>query len=122
MFNNPYPFNQYINNQPQYNSGRVLFVSNIEEAKATPADMLGNPIFFYNKAANRIYVKQTDATGAAPIREYELIKPIVQEASKPNPLEQELRAIHEQLNALNKKLEKTKETPVSKKGHKDAKL
>lgn len=117
MFNSPYPFNQYINNQPQYNSGRVLFVSNIEEAKATPADMLGNPIFFYNKAANRIYVKQTDATGAAPIREYELIKP-PEQVSTPNPLEQELQAIKEQLAELNKKLEK----PVSKKGIKDAEL
>ena len=121
MYNSPYPFNQYINTQPQYNSGRILFVTNIDEAKATPADMLGNPIFFYNKAANCIYVKQTDATGAAPIREYQLVKP-PEQASTPSPLEQELRAIHEQLNALNKKLEKTKEKPVSKKGNKDAKL
>jgi len=117
MYNSPYPFNQYINSQPQYNGGRILFVSNIDEAKATPADMLGNPIFFYNKAANCIYVKQTDATGAAPIREYQLVKPLEQ-ASTPSPLEQELQAIREQLAELNKKLEK----PVSKKGNKDAEL
>jgi len=118
MFNSPYPFNQYFNNQPQYNSGKILFVSSIEEAKATPADMLGNPLFFYNKANNCVYIKQTDATGAAPIREYQLVKP-PEQASVPNPLEQELRAIHERLEELNKKLDK----PVNKKGtKKDAEL
>ena len=132
MFNTPYldpqmQLNQLASRYPQYfnqqnynvpqqpyvNNGRVVFVTNIEEAKATPADMLGNPIFFYNKAKNEIYIKQTDATGAAPIREYEQKKN--DSVAEPSAIEIELQDIKKQLDEINAKLEK----PV-KKGNKDA--
>lgn len=119
----PQYFNQSGYNQPtpQYqNNGKVVFVTNIEEAKATPADMMGNPLFFYNKSKNEIYIKQTDATGAAPIREYELKKDqsVSEEVS---PLEIRLQEIQKQLDEINNKLEKPR--PISKKGiKKDAEL
>ena len=132
MFNTPYmdpqmQLNQLASRYPQYfnqqnynvpqqpyvNNGRVIFVTNIEEAKATPADMLGNPIFFYNKSKNEIYIKQTDSTGAAPLREYEL----KEESSKAEPtsLELKLQDIETQLAEINAKLEKPTKT-----GTKDA--
>lgn len=118
----PQYFNQpnYNQTNPQYqNNGKVLFVTNIEEAKATPADMMGNPLFFYNKSKNEIYIKQTDATGAAPIREYELKKD--QSVSEVSPLEIKLQEIQKQLDEINNKLEKPK--VVTKKGNKkDAEL
>ena len=61
---NPYnPYNQFAqqlaSNQNQQNVHlKVMLVSNEEEAKATPADLNGNPTFFYNKSANKIYLKQ----------------------------------------------------------------
>ena len=134
MFNSPYidpqmqlnqlatRYPQYFNQQnynpaqtqqPYVNYGRVIFVTNIEEAKATPADMLGNPLFFYNKSKNEIYIKQTDATGAAPIREYELKQESVEQ--QPSSLELELQEIKQQLTVINEKLEKP-----SKKGGKNA--
>lgn len=114
----PQYFNQQNYNQPSQpyqNNGRVVFVTNIEEAKATPADMLGNPLFFYNKSKNEIYIKQTDATGAAPIREYELKKDQTV-TSEPSTLELKLQEIQKQLDEINHKLEK----PIVKKGNKDA--
>ena len=115
----PQYFNQQNYNQPSQpytNNGRVVFVTNIEEAKATPADMLGNPLFFYNKSKNEIYIKQTDATGAAPIREYELKKDQSDTVSEPSALDIKLQEIQKQLSEINQKLEK----PISKKGTKDA--
>lgn len=112
----PQYFNQQSYNvpqQPYVNNGRIVFVTNIEEAKATPADMLGNPIFFYNKSKNEIYIKQTDATGAAPIREYE--QKTESSVAEPSAIEIKLQGIEQQLNEINAKLEK----PV-KKGSKDA--
>lgn len=76
----PYmPYSQFANqlvngNQQQTQTTqsiplRVLLVSNEEEAKATPADLNGNPTFFYNKSANKVYIKQINPqTGAAPLR------------------------------------------------------
>lgn len=48
MYQNPYY-------QPQL---RVVLVNNIDEANRIPADINGNPQFFYNKNTNEIYVKQ----------------------------------------------------------------
>ena len=88
MYNNPiYPNNslvmnpqqrmeQLVSQYPQYfnqnvqqaigtqTGWRILQVSNIEEANATPADLTGSPLFFFNKATKEIYMKQLDQTGA----------------------------------------------------------
>lgn len=37
---------------------KTIQVSNINEANATPVDMTGNPLFFYNKGKGEIYLKQ----------------------------------------------------------------
>lgn len=71
-YNNPYSqlAQQLASNQNQQNIHlKVMLVSNEEEAKATPADLNGNPTFFYNKSANKIYLKQINPqTGAAPLQ------------------------------------------------------
>ncbi len=91
MYNTPmYPNNnfvmtpqqrmeQLVNQYPQYfnpsvqqavnpsSNWRIIPVSNIDEANATPVDLSGNPLFFYNRATKEIYMKQLDQTGAAPL-------------------------------------------------------
>ena len=37
---------------------KVVPVANIEEANASQVDLNGNPVFFYNKGKNEIYIKQ----------------------------------------------------------------
>lgn len=70
---------QMVNQYPQYfspnvqqavntsNGWRTIQVSNIDEANATPAEWGGIPLFFYNRSANEIYMKQMDQSGAAPL-------------------------------------------------------
>lgn len=72
---NQYPqyFNQNVQQAVNTQTGwRILQVSNIEEANATPADLSGNPLFFFNKATKEIYMKQLDQTGAAPLITFNL--------------------------------------------------
>lgn len=74
---NQYPqyFNQNVQQAVNTQTGwRILQVSNIDEANATPADLLGNPLFFFNKATKEIYMKQLDQTGAAPLLTF-ILKP-----------------------------------------------
>lgn len=84
---------QYFNQNMQQavgvqNGWRVILVSNIEEANATPVDLSGNPLFFFNRATNEIYMKQLDQTGAAPLISF-VLKPqesqikLSQEQTKP---------------------------------------
>lgn len=50
-------YQQY--NQPMQQQGyRMIPVTNEQEANATQVDLSGNPIFFYNKGMNEIYIKQ----------------------------------------------------------------
>lgn len=98
MFNTPiYPNNnlmmnpqqrveQLVSQYPQYfnqnvqqavnsqNGWRILPVSNLDEANATPADLSGNPVFFFNRASREVYMKQLDQTGAAPLITF-ILKP-----------------------------------------------
>lgn len=63
-YNNPYSqlAQQLLNQQQNQNNQnlpmRVVLISNDDEAKAIPADHNGNPTFFYNKSANKIFIKQ----------------------------------------------------------------
>lgn len=110
MFNTPiYPnpnlmmtpqqrMEQIVNQHPQYFSQnvqqamgtqtgpRMLFVSNIEEANATPAELSGGPLFFFNRATKEIYMKQLDQTGAAPLITFVL-----------KPQEQQIKLTQEQM-------------------------
>ena len=77
---------QQMQQQAQQQAIRVILVSNEEEAKATPADLNGNPIFFYNKSMNKIYLKQINPqTGAAPLQVYNAEQPIAQDNIKTQP-------------------------------------
>ena len=72
---NQYPqyFNQNVQQAVNSQSGwKVMPVSNLEEANATPADLSGNPIFFFNRVSNEIYMKKLDQTGAAPLITFSL--------------------------------------------------
>ena len=103
-FNNPYipQSNMSRINIPQQ-SLRILQVSNIAEANATPVDSL-SPTFFYNKAENVIYMKQIDQTGAAPIRTFKL--QAIEEPLQSNLYENDFKAINDSLDSLSSKLDK----------------
>lgn len=130
MFNNPiYPntslmmnpqqrIEQLVNQHPQYfnqnvqqavgsqNGWRILPVSNIEEANATPVDLSGNPLFFFNRATKEIYMKQLDQTGAAPLISFAL-KPqesqikLSQEQTKPTyDFQNDLRKLNSKVDDI----------------------
>ena len=53
--------NQLEQQYPQFSQQvgfKVVPVANIEEANASQVDLNGNPVFFYNKGKNEIYIKQ----------------------------------------------------------------
>ena len=102
---NPYNTNQFSNLQTQYTSTPTFtttFVSDIAEAIATKPDVTGKPLFFYNKLAEEIYVKQYDNTGSAPVKTYKLVV----EAAEPvaNPVLDGIRGLNNQLNDIKKLL------------------
>lgn len=97
---------QQAQQQAQQNHYRVILVSNEEEAKATPADLNGNPTFFYNKSVNKIYLKQINPqTGAAPLQIFNAA-PTAQDNIKTQPdemmnvSEQKYNTIIEGINGL----------------------
>ena len=70
-----YPFQQqypYQQRMPMpINQLRIMPVSNIMEANATPVEGF-EPMFFYNRAENVIYMKKLNQFGAAPIQTFKL--------------------------------------------------
>ena len=110
---NGYQGYNHYNNYPQYQQQRMNFlkmipVSNIMEANATPVNDL-EPVFFFNRAENIVYKKQIDNTGAAPTQMYKL--EISDETQKENPIETKLNLIDERLNSIEELLK-----PVEKEG------
>lgn len=106
--------------QPQSYQLKMIPVSNIEEANATPVDTLnGFPSFFYNKAQNEIYLKQfNNVSGGAIFQIYKL-----QVAENPtrqvDPYEAQFRAINEKIDGLYSLLKPTDSErfiPKKKKG------
>lgn len=104
----PYNYPNY-QHQPQRFSGlKIIPVSNIMEANATPVNDL-EPVFFFNRAENVIYKKQIDNTGAAPIQTFKM--EILEQTPKENPIETKLSLIDERLNNIETLLKPTeKET------------
>ena len=85
-YNNPFYHPSYFQQQNQQQPIRIMLVSNEEEAKATPADLNGNPTFFYNKSMNKIYLKQINPqTGAAPLQVFKAEEPVAQDNIKTQP-------------------------------------
>ncbi len=80
---------------------KMIPVSNIEEANATPVDTLnGFPSFFYNKAQNEIYMKQFNSvSGGAIFQTYKL--QLAENQAKPvDPYETQFMAINEKIDGL----------------------
>lgn len=85
----------------QQNPIRVILVSNEDEAKATPAESNGNPIFFYNKSQNKVYLKQINPqTGAAPLQIFNAQAATEQNAEPENPYRKDFNTIIEGINGL----------------------
>lgn len=95
-------YQQYQQPMQQMQGYRVIPVSNEQEATATQVDMYGNPVFFYNKGANEIYIKQFNSvTGLADFQRFQL-------ATMPqNEIKEEKSVIDytERLNAIESKLD-----------------
>ena len=150
MFNTPIntPFNnncmapqqrmeQLVSQHPQYFSQnvqqalntstgwKVMPVSNIQEANATPADLYGNPIFFINRAQGEIYMKQLDQTGAAPLITF-IMKPqdyqvkLSEEQKQPiNEFHNDLRKLTNKIDDIHKVLVSTQVKETKQKEHKN---
>lgn len=111
---NPYYYPNYLNalqqnyanqlQQQQQNTQnpiRVILVSNEDEAKATPAESNGNPIFFYNKSQNKVYLKQINPqTGAAPLQIFNAQITTEQTTEQENPYKKDFNTIIEGINGL----------------------
>jgi hypothetical protein len=94
----------------QYNQPvgfKVVPVTNIEEANASQVDLNGNPVFFFNKGKNEIYLKQFNLqTGLADFYTFsrvELATEAPQIATK-----EDFKVINEKLDGLYSILEKPK--------------
>ena len=95
-----YPQAQAFQQAPNYQF-KMMLVSNIEEANATPVDTLnGLPSFFYNKAQNEIYLKQFNSvSGGAIFQTYKL--QLAENQAKPvDPYEAQFMAINEKIDGL----------------------
>lgn len=102
--------------QTQFSQGqnlgfRTLPVTNIDEANATQADLSGNPIFFYNKAQNEIYLKQFNInTGLADFKVFKLTANSGQEAQQIfNMSEKHYKTLSDKLDNLASLLKDTEQ-------------
>nr|DAE46878.1 MAG TPA: hypothetical protein [Caudoviricetes sp.] len=90
--------------QNQSNQFRMMLVSNIEEANATPVDTLnGIPSFFYNKATDEIYMKQFNSVSGGAI--FHIYKHQASASKADDPL----KAINEKIDGLYELLKPKKE-------------
>lgn len=102
--------------QPIQQGYRVIPVSNEQEANATQVDLSGNPIFFYNKGANEVYIKQfNQVTGLADFKRFQIAD--VDESMSLTP--KATVDYSERLNAIEAKLDSL--ISSSKKGGKNDK-
>lgn len=93
-------FNPYY--QQRFSPLKIIPVSNILEANATPVDSL-EPVFFYNRAENVIYKKQIDGTGAAPIQIFKTdSKPDIEilDEKQVNILDEKFKSVNDRLDGL----------------------
>lgn len=104
LFDNRYN-NPYLNQQVQ--GLRVMFVSNKEEANATPIDISGNPSFFYNRGSNEIYVKQFDVkTGITTFQRFVKSDIEPESENKANLYDEQFKMITDRLDELQSMLNK----------------
>lgn len=103
-----YNFNPY-----SYNT---LPVGSIEEAKAAPIDYSGNPVFYYNRAANEVYLKRFDLVGSGKIF---FGKYVFEELPEETQQKDEIKEINDKLNDLYKLLSEKESKPKKEKAVKD---
>ena len=86
---------------------KVVPVANIEEANASQVDLNGNPVFFYNKGKNEIYVKQFNVqTGLADFYTFSRMETV---AEAPQIVtKDDFKIINEKLDGLYSILDKPK--------------
>ena len=101
-----YGYNPYLQTQMRLTSLKILPVSNIMEANSTPVESF-DPMFFYNRAENVIYMKQLNQTGAAPIQTFKLQLPeqSISNGNKPadvNPYEKDFKGLNDRIDVLQK--------------------
>ena len=86
---------------------KVVPVANIEEANASQVDLNGNPVFFYNKGKNEIYIKQFNLqSGLADFYTFSRV-----EATTETPqivTKDDLKVINEKIDGLYAILDKPK--------------
>ena len=94
-------YNNQIQQQAAQHPIRVILVSNEEDAKATPAESNGNPILFYNKSQNKVYLKQINPqTGAAPLQIFSA-DAVNEQVNQPvDPYQKQYNTIIEGINGL----------------------
>lgn len=106
--------------QAQTYQFKMMLVSNIEEANATPVDTLnGLPSFFYNKSQNEIYMKQFNSVSGGAIFQTYKLQMVENPAKQADPYEAEFRAINEKIDGLYSLLKPTDSErfmPKKKKG------
>lgn len=87
--------------QPPQFQFKMMPVSNIEEANATPVDTLtGMPSFFYNRASNEIYMKQFNSNSGGAIFNTYKLQTISDPVKKADPYEAQFKAINEKIDGL----------------------
>lgn len=73
MFNQYFPYSNSMQTTTQVGF-RVFPVANIEEANACQVDYLGNPLFFYNKAHQEMYLKKFDPeSGLVDFKRFKIV-------------------------------------------------
>ena len=116
-------YSQFVTPQPPQPQGfKVILVTNIEEANASQVDLQGNPVFFYNKGRNEIYLKQFNInTGLADFYVFAKAEQALKDV-KPvpstNTYEKDFKALNDKIDGLYAIL-KPEETKQTKKGVKN---
>lgn len=100
---------QYQQAPRQVQMFRMYPVSNIMEANATPVDNF-EPVFFYNRAENVVYMKKMLQDCSAPIQVFKLHpadSPLSDEKQKrENIYENDFEAINEKISDLSVKIDR----------------
>ena len=86
---------------------KVVPVANVEEANASQIDLNGNPVFFYNKGKNEIYVKQFNVqTGLADFYTFSRMETVTE--TPQIVTKDDFKIINEKLDGLYSILDKPK--------------
>lgn len=93
------PLQGWYPQQMQQPAGMLCrLVSCVEEVRASPADLSGEPALFYNPHARVFYIKEIDRmTGKTDVQAYGRIQP---EPEQPDPLTAQLLARVEKLEEM----------------------